>query len=146
MSFTFKMDSVAKTFAKINELKKKEERVQALKLNNNLPVRTVLAAWFDPTIKFLLPEGVPPYRESKFDEPKSFLQEVPRLYLFVEGGNPNLKQVRREQIFIEMLERINADDAKLLLSMKDKKCPFKGITKDIVNEAIPGLLKNEQLN
>jgi hypothetical protein len=141
MSFQFKMDSVAKTFAKINELKKKEERISALKQNNNLAVRTFLAGWFDPNVKFLLPEGVPPYRESKFDEPKALLQEIPRFYLFVEGGNPNLKQIRREQIFIEMLERINADDAKLLISMKDKKCPFKGITKDMVNEAIPGLIK-----
>ena len=141
MSFQFKMDSVAKTFAKINELKKKEERISALKQNNNLAVRTFLAGWFDPKVKFLLPEGVPPYKESKFDEPKALLQEIPRFYLFVEGGNPNLKQIRREQIFIEMLERINADDAKLLISMKDKKCPFKGITKDVVNEAIPGLIK-----
>jgi hypothetical protein len=141
MPVQYKMDSVAKTFAKISEIKKKEDRVKALREINNLTVRTVLAAWFDPDLKFLLPEGVPPYKESKFDEPKAFIQEVSRFYLFVEGGNPNLKQIRREQIFIDVLERINADDAKLLLSMKDKKCPFKGITKDIVNEAIPGFIK-----
>ena len=141
MSFQYKMESVAKLFKKISELKKKEERVEALKLNNNLAVRTVLAGWFDPNIKFLLPPGTPPYNESKFDEPKAFMLEIPRFYLFVEGGNPNLKQVKREQIFIEMLERINADDAKILLSMKDKKCPFKGITKELVDSAFPGLIK-----
>ena len=140
MSFQYKIDSVAKLFAKINELKKKEERVQALKLNNNLAVRTVLAGWFDPNVKFLLPEGVPPYIPNKFDEPKAFINEVPRFYLLVEGGNPNLKPMRREQIFIQMLENVSADDAKLLLSMKDKKCPFKGITKEVVNLAFPGLI------
>ncbi len=140
MSFQYKMDSIASTFAKISELKKKEERVQALKLNNNLAVRTVLAGWFDPNVKFLLPEGAPPYTPNRFDEPKAFMNEVPRFYLLVEGGNPNLKPAKREQIFIQMLENVSADDAKLLLSMKDKKCPYKGITKEVVNLAFPGLI------
>lgn len=100
----------------------------------------MLAGWFDPNVKFLLPEGVPPYNPNKFDEPKAFINEVPRFYLLVEGGNPNLKPMRREQIFIQMLENVSPDDAKLLLSMKDKKCPYKGITKDIVNLAFPGLI------
>jgi hypothetical protein len=58
----------------------------------------------------------------------------------MEGGNPNLKPIKREQIFIQMLEAVSADDAQLLIAMKDKKSPYKNITKDIVNEAFPGLL------
>ena len=61
--------------------------------------------------------------------------------MFLEGGNPNLKQAKREQIFIQMLETVSADDASLLLAMKNKKSPYKNITKSIINEAFPGLIK-----
>jgi hypothetical protein len=134
------MDSVANTFAKISELKKKEERVEALKQNNNLAIRSVIAGWFDPRVQFALPEGTPPYVPNKFDEPKALLQEIPRFYLLTADGNPNLKPIKREQIFIRMLESVNAEDAIMLLSMKDKKCPYKGITKDVVQAAFPGLI------
>lgn len=140
MTFEYKMDSISKILNKINDLKKKEDRIAALKANNDFTLRSILQGMFDPNIKFLLPAGEPPYKPNQFDEPLALKNEVSRFYLLVEGGNKDLKQARREQIFITMLETVNADDAKLLLSMKDKKCPFKGITKDVVNEAFPGLL------
>ena len=80
------------------------------------------------------------FQPNKFDEPKALHMEVSRFYLLVEGGNPNLKPQKREQIFIQMLENVNEDDAHLLIAMKDKKSPYKGITKDIVSAAFPGLL------
>ena len=98
-----------------------------------------------PYCKFLLPEGKPPFKPNQFDEPRALHLEVPKFYLFAEGGNPNLKQIRREQLFIQMLENVNEDDAELLIAMKDKKSPFKGITKDVVVAAFPGLISDEQL-
>lgn len=141
MSFDFKMDSVAKVLTKINGLKKKEDRVNALKANGNYTVRSVLQGMFDNKVRFALPEGAPPYRVNQFDEPKALHNEVPRFYLFVESGNPNINPIRREQLFIQTLEAVSADDAELLIAMKDKKCPFKNITKDIVVEAFPGLIQ-----
>ena len=134
------MDSVSKLLSTISDLKKKEERVEALQVNSHPVLKNILKYMFDPNIKFLLPEGNPPFRASQFDEPKALLQEAHKLYLFVEGGNNNLKPIRREQLFIQILEVINVEDANLLLSMKAKKCPYKGITKDIITEAFPGLL------
>ena len=58
----------------------------------------------------------------------------------IEGPYPNLKQVKREQMFIELLENVAPADAKMLCAIKDKKLPFKGITEDMVREAFPGLL------
>jgi hypothetical protein len=140
MSFEFKMNSVAKVLAKINELKKKEERIEALKQNGNYTVRSILQGMFDDNVKFPLPEGAPPYKPNQFDEPKAIHSEVSRFYLLAENGNPNLTKTKREQIFIQMLETVSADDAQLLVAMKDKKCPYKGITKEIVMAAFPGLL------
>lgn len=63
--------------------------------------------------------------------------------MFVEGGNPNLKPVRREFLFIQLLESIDSEDAKLLLAVKEKKLPFKGITEKTVRQAFPDLLPLE---
>jgi hypothetical protein len=59
--------------------------------------------------------------------------------LFVEGGNPNLTNLRRETLFIQLLESVDPNDAKLLLAMKDKKSAFSGINKTIVRQAFPDL-------
>lgn len=140
MSFQYKMDSTAKLLSKISELKKKEDRIEALKQNNNYTLRSILQGMFDPKVKFPLPEGKPPYNPNQFDEPKALHNEVSRFYLLAEHGNPNLTKMRREQIFIQMLEAVSADDAELLVNMKDKKCPYKGINKEIVMAAFPGLI------
>jgi len=136
-SFTFKITSIARLLKQIDDLKKKDHIIEALKANGNINLKKILNGLFNPNVKFVLPEGTPPYRPSKFDEPKALLGEINRLYLFVEGGNNNLKPIRREQLFIEILEHINADDAELLIAMKDKKNPFKHINEKIIREAFP---------
>ena len=146
MSTIFKMQSVAKVLQQINDLNDKKQIVESLKVNGHPVLKNILKYMYDPSIKFLLPEGKPPYKPNKFDEPKALRGEAKRLYLFIDGGNPNLKQVRREQIFIEILESVSPLDAELLLSMKDKKSLYKNITKAVIKEAFPGLIaENEQV-
>jgi hypothetical protein len=70
--------------------------------------------------------------------------EVRKLYLFVKGGNDNLKPLRRETLFIQLLESLAPADADLLCAIKDKKMPYKGIDAKIIREAFPGLLPDEQ--
>ena len=65
--------------------------------------------------------------------------EARRLYLFIEGGNPNLTQLKRESMFVDLLQSINPEDAKLLISIKDKKLPYKGLSSKTVLKAFPGL-------
>jgi hypothetical protein len=102
-------------------------------------MKIVLQYMFHPDVKFLLPEGDPPYRPSQFDNPGALFSEARRLYIFIEGGNPNLSQVKRENLFIDLLQTIDQDEAKLIVAMKDKKSPFKGLTKDVVVAAFPEL-------
>jgi hypothetical protein len=61
------------------------------------------------------------------------------MYLFIEGGNPNLTKLKREMLFIQLLEGVHKDDANLLCHIKDKKLPFKTINNDIVKKAFPNL-------
>ena len=62
-------------------------------------------------------------------------------YLFVKGGNDNLNQLRRETMFVELLENIDPEDAKLLAAIKDKKMPegYEGLDEKHVKKAFPDL-------
>jgi hypothetical protein len=132
---------VAEFLEKVSKLKKKEEKVAALRANDSYVIRTVLQGTFDPRIKWMLPEGVPPYKVNDLvDQENVFIRDARKLAYFVEGGHPGLKQLKREALFIEMLETIAPADAKMLCTMKEKKLPWKGITLDIVNEAFPGFI------
>lgn len=135
---------VAETLKKIAALKTKEEKIRALRENDNFAIRTILQGAYDKNIKWLLPPGEVPYKKSNLEDLEHvFYSECRKLYLFVEGGNPGLSQLRRETLFIELMESISPADAELLTSVKDKKIPYKGITPALVKEAFPGLI-NEQ--
>ena len=136
--------SIYVTLQKCCELEKREYRVEALRQNSNPAMLTVLKHIFDPSIKFLLPKGSPPYEPLEFDEPGRLYIESRKLYLFVEGGNTAITQQKRESLFISLLENVNKEEALLLLAMKDKKSPIKGLTKNLVANAFPGLLSDEQ--
>jgi len=132
---------VAEFLEKVSKLKNKNEKIAALRYNNSDVIRTILQGAFDPRVKWMLPEGTPPYKSSELpDQENVLIRECRRLIHFVEGGNPALKQMRREALFIELLESVAPKDAVLLCNIKDKKLPYKGITAEIVNEAFPGLL------
>ena len=136
---------VAEFLEKVSKLKKKEEKVAALKHNDSFVLRTILQGALDPRIKWALPEGDPPYKPNDLvDQENVLIHDARKLVHFVEGGNPGLNQIKREAMFIEMLETVTPADAKLLCSIKSKKLPYKGITSEIVKEAFPGLLPDEQ--
>lgn len=102
----------------------KKEQVEALRQNGSTLIQVLLKFACDPTIKFLLPEGDTPYKPSALGDDEHLLPtELRRLYLFVEGGNPDLKQPRRESLWVDMLNHINPEDAKLMNLIKDKKLP-----------------------
>lgn len=124
-----------------NDLPNKKDRVLWLRKNTNTTLNTILKFTFDPNIKFLLPEGCPPIKDPIYDEPGYLYSECKRFYLFVEGGNQNLKQRRREELFINVLENISEDDRKVILGMKDKKLPFANINYKLVKEALPFLFE-----
>lgn len=125
----------------VSKMKKKEDRVNTLKNNDHFAIKTILQGAFDPRIKWLLPEGDPPYKPTELvDQENVLIHDARKLIHFIEGGNPGLKQLKRESLFVEMLETVAPADAKLLCSIKDKKLPWKTITPEIVNEAFPGLI------
>ena len=131
---------VAEFLEKVSKLKKTQEKVDAIKANDSFVLRVILQGIFDPKVKFLLPEGDPPYKPNDLpDQEHVLIHEARKIQYFVEGFHPNLPQTKREQMFIELLENVDPKDAKLLCAMKDKKLPFKGITIQHAVEGLPGL-------
>ncbi len=121
---------------------KKEKKEVLLKHGNNGALKEILKYTYDPNIKFLLPPGNPPYKSvvDETENPTYLYGLVRKLYLFVEGGNPNLKSQRREYLFIELLESIHPKEAEILLQMKDKKLKCNGLTYNLVKETFPKLI------
>ena len=124
----------------------KIDKIRILQQNASEPLKVVLAYALHPDIEWLLPPGAPPYvpsPELKGDE--NVLQmESKRLYLFVKGGHPTLKQKRREELFVNMLEAVTPSEAEFLIAVKDKEFPFKTITDSVVNAAFPGILPSKK--
>ena len=125
----------------ISELKTTKEKVEAIVTHPRAAAfKAIFGLAYDQNIKWLLPEGEPPFRPTDvLDAEGRLLSELRRLYLFVEGGNPDLTKTRREFLFIQLLESVHPQDAKLLIAMKDRKLPFKGLTKKVAQQAFPDL-------
>lgn len=129
-------------FELIDKAKSQKERKELLIQNQNDSIKRFLKYTFDKNIKFLLPEGTPPYRRMPDgnDNTKLIYGQLRLLYLFVDGESPNIPQSRREMKFIEMLESVTPEEADLLLQMKDKKLKVRGLTSKLVTETFPGLI------
>lgn len=66
----------------------------------------------------------------------SIRKEYQKFYNFVKGGNDSLSSLRRETMFINILEGLHPLEAEILILTKDKKLGEKyKITKEIVSEA-----------
>jgi hypothetical protein len=52
-----------------------------------------------------------------------------------------MNQVKREKLFIEILEAVNEEDARVFIAAKDKNLKVKGLTKKLVNDAFPNLIR-----
>ena len=115
-----------------------ELAVQGLQVFNerNGAVKPVLQWAFDKNINSTLPEGKTPYGEN--DAPASDLAETSLRFefkLFKYFVTEQIPVVKRENMWIGMLEGIPVKEAELIDLVKDGKWPFKNITKEIAKEA-----------
>ena len=126
-------------FTQINNAKDKPAKIAVLKKYDNKPMRQLLKAAFDPKIKFDLPEGNPPYIKNEAPagtEHTSLAMEARKLYHFIVGGNNTINKLKKETMFIQMLEGLHADDAEVLMAIKNKNLnnTYKGLTANLVKE------------
>lgn len=133
--------SLSEIVTKACELKTKAEKVEWLRQKDSVPLRTILKYTYDPSIEFLIPSTPPPWKKNSYVGVEGMLfKETRRLRIFIRGGGyDNLNQVKRENLFISLLEDVDNNDAELLCKMIAQK-PFKGLSRSVVTEAFPDLI------
>ena len=131
---------ISEIFTKINNAKDKPKKIEVLRQYDTPGMRMILKGAFDPKIEWDLPEGTPPYiaNEAPAGTEHTYLEvEAKRLYNFAVGGNDQLNKIRKETLFIQMLEGLHASEAKVLIDVKNKSLnkTYKGLTSEMVKEA-----------
>lgn len=134
---------VYEVLSEVASKKKKEEKVNVLKKNASWALKDIIRGSMDSKVMWNLPEGAPPYTESEeHNHPTDLLREYKQFAWFVKGGKGDkLPAYKRERIFIGLLEGVHPQDAKVIIGMINKEAP-KGVTRNIVEEAFPGLLRD----
>ena len=149
--------------------KTNEKKIEVLKRYEDPSLKAIFIWNFDESIVSLLPEGEVPFFGDNvlktstiterigdavssmkggssdslgtIDEKHSTIRrEYKKFYNFIKGGNNSLNSIRRETIFINLLEGVHPLEAEILCLVKDKKLQTKyKITKEIVSEAYPDI-------
>jgi hypothetical protein len=91
-----------------------------MKYRENGALRLLFEYAYDPAKRMVLPEGSPPYKEDVAPigmTPGNLMMEVKKLYIFCRT---DLTALRRESIFVQLLEGLHPTEAKLILAIKEQ--------------------------
>ena len=129
---------------KVSNAKTKQEKISLLRKHNSTALRQLMIINFDESVVCLLPEGDVPYtpNDAPIGTDHSRLeQEYRGLYRFFKGGQDKLPSLKRESMFVQLLEGLAAEEAELLVLAKDGRIneKYKRITKAVVSEAFPSI-------
>lgn len=160
---------VFEVFELASKQRSNSKKVEILKTYEHDSVKTILIWNFDESVISLLPEGEVPYsdlndqsvysgtlsenlsREAAGGESAtkqdllgtgktSLRKEYQNLYHYVKGGNDSLSSIRREMMFINLLQGLHPKEAELICLVKDKKLITKyNIGFSVVQEAYPDI-------
>lgn len=98
-------------------------------------LKMILDYAFNPAKKFDLPEGEPPFKKDAAPigmSPANLMMELRRLYVFTKERD--LPKVRKETLFIQLLENLHPSESVLLCAVKDQTLPklYKKITLNLL--------------
>ena len=127
----------------VDKQRSKAKKIDILREYADDALKAILIWNFDPTAISVLPEGHVPYKENEVPvgtDHTSLRREWKNLYHFVKGGNDRLSAIRRETMFIQMLEGLHPEEAKIICLVKDKNLESRyKITYDMVVQAYPDI-------
>ena len=132
---------VSEILQKVSSAKTKKEKVELLQEYNNNALRAILIINFDESLEFLLPDGEVPFTPNDAPvgtEHTRLAHEYKGLYKYFKGGDSSIKGMKREQLFVQLLEGLAEEEANLLVSACNKDIQSKyRVTKAAVAEAFP---------
>ena len=153
----------------VSKQRSNPKKVEVLKKYEHDSLKSIFIWNFDESVISLLPEGEVPYasvsdqnvysgnlstnlsREANGGEAassqdldgrgrSSLRREYQNLYHFIKGGNNSLSTIRREMMFINLLQSLHPKESEILCLIKDKKLTDKyKISFDNVKEAYPDI-------
>ena len=133
---------ISEILRKVSNAKTKKEKVAILRDNNSTALRQLLIINFDDSVVSMLPEGDVPYTPNDAPPGTDHTRlELKGLYRFFKGGADKLPNMKRESMFVQLLEGLSAEEAELLVLVKDGKMntKYKRITKAVISEAFPSI-------
>ena len=139
-------------FQKVHGAKNKESKMKVLQKYRTEQLEMFLNAALNPNIEWLWPAGKVPFKPNTSPDGEGegmrLSAQVRTLHNYVKMnrdhvnmepiiGNPAINRTRREMMFIQMLEGLHEDEAKLVLLAKDKNLnrEYKGLNASTVTEA-----------
>lgn len=152
---------ISEVLQRASNAKTKDEKVSILQEYKSPALTKILLCNFAKSVEFVFPSGQTPYTQS--DVPKGINHQMlynehrhlekfikktinNRVYYGCSGTtSPNIKSLKKEALWIQLLEALHSDEADLLDLVKDKNLTERyKVTKQNVIEAFPELgLQNE---
>lgn len=135
--------SLPELFEKVSKTKDRNEKLALLRAYPRQEVlQTICQGTYHSDMKWALPEGVPPFKESNEPygmTPSMLEREIRKLpYLLVGHPRCSPENLRREKIYIDMLERLHPSESAIMIQMKNGE--LLGVPHDLVCEAWPTLV------
>ena len=127
----------------VDEQKTKAKKVSVLREYRDDSLTAILIWQFDDSVQSAMPEGQVPYKPNEVPvgtDHTSLRREWKTLYHFIRGGNDRLNNLRRETMFVQMLEGLHPKEAEIICLVKDKRLTdVYNITLAQVEEAYPDI-------
>ena len=127
----------------VSEQKTDAKKVAILKEYECDIIKSLFIWNFDDSVISLLPQGTVPYKPNENPlgtDHSSLRREQRSLYNFVKGGNDQLSTIRRETIFIQMLEGLHPKEADIIVAVKDGDLEdMYDVPFEVVEEAYPDI-------
>ena len=147
---------ISEVLQRTSNAKTKDEKVSVLREYKSPALTKLLLCNYAKTISFMFPSGQTPYTESDLPKginhqmiynehrilEKFIKKDVNGTVIYGCSGTPrpNIQQLKKEALWIQLLEALHADEAEVLDLVKDKKLGDKyKITKQNVIDAFPEL-------
>ncbi len=132
----------------VSEQRTKVKRVEILQEYRDDSLTAILIWNFDERVQSAVPDGQVPYKENEVPvgtDHTSLRREWKQLYHFIKGGNDSLSSLRRESMFIQLLEGLHPKEAEIICLVKDKELEsvYPKVTLDVVKQAFPDIVWGE---
>jgi len=147
--------SLHELFTEVEETNSPKEKANILKNHASDGLKAILRAAFDTRIGWAVPSTRPPFEPNtapEWDLADMRLEtEAMKLGRFATlEGKPttqgrDLSRMRREELFIQLLEGLHPSETEIMLSLIKKKLNYKGLTAKVANSAFPNLIPEEHM-